>query len=360
MLELQTLIDKFWTGTISNDELKRLENLLKERASSKTQWLFDGENDGKVTRAGFEPEKENAILRQIHEKMRSTDEGRIVPLRKQWFRWASIAASILIGIGGVWLWASRGEGGKNKEGNGRENNIVLKKVEYKNNSDTMTNILLPDGSMTKVYSQSGITYYLPFRNGKRDVILDGIAEFKVKKDSTMAFTVYAGGVATTALGTRFKVETHKGGEASIFLYEGKVVVRPAEDSLGSKKVYLNAGQELDLADGFVYRLSPIADTSQLLSAKDNKVRPPAGKPQPEPALAAELKFRNTPLLNVFDRLGRKFNMRFSYADKESLRSLPFTGRFNDNDSLDSILKILCGMNNLQYQIKGNAVKISNQ
>ena len=67
----------------------------------------------------------------------------------------------------------------------------------------------------------------PFQNNKREIYLEGEAYFKVAKDKTKPFTVFAGALATTALGTQFRITAKKNtpGNITVKLFTGKVAIR---------------------------------------------------------------------------------------------------------------------------------------
>ena len=104
---------------------------------------------------------------------------------------------------------------------------------------------LPDGSLIVLADKSEVTYEEPFTE-KRHITLTGKAWFKVAKDTAHPFTVISGDVATTALGTAFSVTAYKSTDSiTIRLYEGKVVVKAASNTVNNLKkgVFLLPGQE---------------------------------------------------------------------------------------------------------------------
>lgn len=85
-------------------------------------------------------------------------------------------------------------------------------------------ILLPDGSMVQLNSDSKISYQSNF-NSSRVLQLSGEAFFSVKKD-TIPFEVHTPNLITTVLGTKFNVKAFEGAQKeSISLVEGKVQVK---------------------------------------------------------------------------------------------------------------------------------------
>jgi ferric-dicitrate binding protein FerR (iron transport regulator) len=87
-------------------------------------------------------------------------------------------------------------------------------------------IRLVDGSVVTLGPQSRLRYDTEFRNGARDLYLDGEAYFTVSHQSSRPFTVYTPHSATRALGTAFLVKayaTDLGTE--VVVADGKVALR---------------------------------------------------------------------------------------------------------------------------------------
>ena len=85
-------------------------------------------------------------------------------------------------------------------------------------------ITLPDGSVAYVHTGSELSFSPQYINGKRVVILDGEAYFRVKHDERHPFIVHAGGVTTTVYGTEFNVNSHDRGGVTVTLVTGSVGV----------------------------------------------------------------------------------------------------------------------------------------
>lgn len=85
-------------------------------------------------------------------------------------------------------------------------------------------ITLPDGSIAYVHAGSELSFSPQYINGKRVVIIDGEAYFKVKHDAGHPFVVQAGDVSTTVYGTEFNVDTHGGHGVTVTLISGCVGV----------------------------------------------------------------------------------------------------------------------------------------
>lgn len=347
MLTLEALIKKFWSGNIRHHELKELEELLQQQSGNSASTLVESD----IEEAGMlAPGRADELLKNIHTNISAASIADNNASKKKMLllqpRFAGIAASITLAVLATWLWVKKEETRQINNNMPQVSAIVHQHTE--NKSDTIMNIALPDGSAALLYPKSSIRYDIPFSNNKREISLTGDAEFKVDANRSKPFTVYAHSIATTALGTRFRVNAVNK-KVQVLLYEGKVMVHPAMDG-NTQKAYLNPGEQLYVANDFNYRITriqPVAKAKKVLPKEDIT------------ADTINLNFRNTPLADVFDNLAKKFQIHIVYTNREKLQEIPFTGYFNANDSLDNLLKMLCGMNNLQYQLTGNELTISN-
>ena len=93
-------------------------------------------------------------------------------------------------------------------------------------------IMLPDSSVVRLRENSTLQYAEDFAR-KRAVKLDGEAFFTVAKDAAHPFTVEAGGLTVTVLGTEFNVAAYAGNdETTVTLATGKVEVETDGRTVG--------------------------------------------------------------------------------------------------------------------------------
>jgi transmembrane sensor len=215
-----------------------------------------------------------------------------------------------------------------------------------NNTDKIISIVLEDSSVVKLSPSSLIQYDVPFPSDKREIFLEGEAEFHVAKNKHKPFTVYAGALATTALGTVFSVKRNAD-KHSFFvkLFEGKVVIRSTENKLSRWKqdVYLRPGQQLkynsETAIVYIDKINTDKATIANKARKRAVVNP----------LNDQLNFSNTLLPEVMHKLSRYFNVKIQY-DSLLLSKMYFSGIVSKNDSLPVILKAIAQMNGLEISI----------
>jgi len=207
-------------------------------------------------------------------------------------------------------------------------------------------VLLPDGSVVELTKGSVIKYDTVFRSNKREIDLEGEAYFKVSKDKTKPFTVYAGGLATTALGTEFRVTTNGTKNITVQLYQGKVVVRSVNNNLKGweKDVYLFPGQQLQYnINTAIVAVEKIKEPNDALLAKQESTVTVNKKHREE---STDLVFSSSTLPDVMEKLSKYYNMKIAY-DKDEIKAMNFTGTITKKDSLQIILKVIGQMNDLE-------------
>jgi transmembrane sensor len=211
-----------------------------------------------------------------------------------------------------------------------------------NTTTKMLTAYLPDSSVAILSPGAVIKCTLPFRDNRRQFYLTGKARFNVRKDKLNAFTVYAGGLATTALGTEFTVSASNSQSASVELHSGKVVVKATGSYAArwERDIYLNPGEQLTFdASGVVASVGPIKDEN---TTKAKKVAARHTKP----AKSQDMVFVNEELWRLLLKLEKKYNAKilFNAAD---IANMNFTGTISETDSLPVVLKVIAQMNGLE-------------
>lgn len=223
-----------------------------------------------------------------------------------------------------------------------QNKIVI------NTSGKKEKVILPDSSVVELSKGGSLQYSIPFTENKRDIRLEGEAYFKVAKDKTKPFTVYAGGLATTALGTEFRITTNGSDKVLVQLFKGKVVIRAVNNNMKewNKEVYLFPGEQLkyDSVKTLVAVEKIKAAGEDMLAAKQVK----ADKDHAATTVN-DLVFNSSALPDVMEQLSKYFNIKISY-NKTEINEMNFTGSISKNDSLSIILKVIAQMNDLHITL----------
>lgn len=214
-----------------------------------------------------------------------------------------------------------------------------------NQTDRLMNVYLPDSSLAVLSPQASITYAPRFLPDKRNVSLQGKARFDIVKDKDRPFTVFAGGLATTALGTAFTIDNRASENISIRLHNGRVVIRQAgeTDKLWKKDIYLLPGEQLDYNFiSMTASVRPIYEDKIVSSSAPVKKRKNEAKTDNED----EMTFVNSPLTEVIKKIEKRFKTQIVY-DSLDIAESNFTGTFSQSDSVGIVLKIIAQMNSLE-------------
>ena len=349
MQELEQLIRKFWLNETSQEENQRLLQLLheyKDQYRDEIRMAFGAEE-----REDIDESMAAGLLAKIHRNlgMDLSEPGRdrVHSIR---FRYKYLAAAAAIGavFFSVHLLAPRHRQQQPvlvKTGEVISPQPYLEHFTSSRNADTT--LVLEDGSSVQLKENSRLTLYKPFRGDRRDIWLEGAATFDVKKDRSKPFTVYAGGVETRVLGTRFSVNASETDKVKVRLLEGKVVVSSNSTSGPvMKALYLMPGQELSF------------DRSSKLYTV-NTIKPRTEKPASPDGVGSQsdLVFHKEPLNKVFQRIGVLYKVPLSYR-KEELNGLYFTGTFLKSDDLHIVLSAICNVHGLAYREENDSITIT--
>lgn len=270
---------------------------------------------------------------------------------KRYYTWAAVLL-LLISGGLLWLFFPHAPAaGTAMEVSAKANVVQETPMLTKVNHLRKTMLLhLSDGSIVELAPGSEVQYRQHFAGNRRDVYLKGQALFRVVADKDRPFTVYAGRLGTTALGTVFSVTAWEGkGVTQVQLISGKVVVRPehVKGSHRMKDVYLAPGQHLQYDQHKM-----LASVSMLNKAGIRHNR------SITPALVKEVMvFNNEPLVSIFRRLSEKHGVEIRYMESE-LTGMNFTGVFDGNkETLEDFLATIGTLNGLAIHHKNHIVYI---
>jgi transmembrane sensor len=248
-----------------------------------------------------------------------------------YFRWLAVAASLLLVLGGSWLFVLN----KQKTNSLGAGTVAMGK-NIVNNTPQKKALTLSDGSTVELSPNSTLSYPENFSAAKREVILKGEATFDVAKDVARPFSVSSNSVLITVLGTRFTVRSYEANKATkVILHEGKIMVKIANSASqnNKKEYYLNPGDVIS---------SDSLSTRVLHLEKDK-----------EGCYA----FNNFPLDVVFDQLQVIYDTKIIY-DKAALGNRSFIGKIDKKDSLPHILKSIALLNNFGLHKEGDSFIIS--
>lgn len=374
-MNMETLIFKYLRGELSESERKELD-----------EWLEDERNKRVFSRL--------VDKHRIMMKMERLDEydwrrswGQIERKlhgrrRLHWGRWAVAASLVGIAVLGVWMFAGeredvpsmvtvhRIEPGKpcaelvlpdgkivelckdsarlflSENGNSLRNEEgvlflspdtgQIQKVNY---SEIRTprggeyQIVLPDGTIVWLNSESKLRFPTTFSGEERKVMASGELYFQVAKDSLLPFRVeIEGRYEVEVLGTEFNVRAYSDLPSATTLVKGSVVVRD-EDS----EVRLKPGEQaMESHDGKGLSVREVDVTSYIAWRQGYFL------------------FENERLEDILDELARWYNVDV-FFENQSVREERFSVDIRRHDNFEEVLRLIERTGTVRMEIKGKSV-----
>lgn len=250
------------------------------------------------------------------------NENRFRIVRYSFIRVAAMALLIL-GIGAVTIYMNN-------------SGYFSKKISAATSIDEKNMVIsLPDGSKISLNRNSQLTYRENFGKKNRNVKLTGEAFFEIAPDASKPFIIDAGKADVRVVGTSFNVITNnRESEVEVYVKTGKVIL---SDKSGS--------QSLALEPGFVGKMDS-KTSGKTLNEDPNYLSWNTGL----------LVYTGQKLDVVFSDLKRVYNMDI-IADDPSILENPWHSPI-DNESQDTIIRLICASFNLSYTRDGNVYHLS--
>ncbi|WEK35498.1 MAG: FecR domain-containing protein [Candidatus Pseudobacter hemicellulosilyticus] len=220
-----------------------------------------------------------------------------------------------------------------------------------NTTGKLQTLILEDSTKVELAPNSTLSYPVPFQSDRRQLTLKGQAVFYVAKDPGKPFTVFAGKLATTAIGTVFRITAFAGKPTSVHLLSGKVRVE-ADSSIAQKTgnvLYLLPGQALQLnAERHLV----------LLNKKEKAFLPVLTLPQKAAAKQDEVMvFRNESLETLFTSLSEKYQVKIVFKPAQ-VSGMSFTGRYDRHkETLSEFIETISLLNNLVVREENGTILI---
>jgi len=214
---------------------------------------------------------------------------------------------------------------------------LSKKISVVTGNDQKNLLInLPDGSKIFMNRNSKFSYRSDFGKHKRDVKLNGEAFFEISPDPTRPFIIDAGKASIKVVGTSFNVITNnRESEVEVFVVTGKVIL---SDKSGSQSVALEPGY-----------IGKMDSKKSEKSLNDN--------PNYRSWNTGLLVYSGQKLEVVFQDLKRVYNMDI-VADDPSILENPWSSPIDDNETQETIIRIICTSFNLSYTKDSNVYHLS--
>ena len=320
-----TLLIKKWKDELSPSESSKLSDWLNASADNRAlaeemeaawkagEWYhlpfpLDEQKDFGRMWQKIENEKDDS-----KEKM-SKSYANGDSIRPKRFRILAVAASLamLLAVG----WWQFGEGSKATE-------MVLV-TEAK-----LRQLTLPDGSKVWLNKYSQLQYPKEFEGEERLVKLEGEAFFDIIKDSTRPFRIATNDASVIVLGTSFNVEARSGKyQVEVSVQAGRVRLQ----SQSSKKFIELIPNQRGIYD---------VNTDSLQTLPDENLNAFAWQRR-------RLDFKDTPLKNVTETLANFYKTEIQVTGVD-IQNCPFSGRFNTERRVESILNEIKQVLNLEVE-----------
>lgn len=196
-------------------------------------------------------------------------------------------------------------------------------------------LVLADGSVVWLNSDSELKYPVVFSGNQRKVYLKGEAYFEVAKDKTKPFSVEVGDMEVQVLGTCFNINAYRvDGTIQTTLVSGKVKV---SDRHSTRSVILKPDEQAELQNGQI--ITKEVDAAVYTAWRDGRFY-----------------FESEPLEEIAAQLERWYDIHFFFT-RESLKQEEFTGVIRRDYTADQILEIITKTTNVKFEIKGRSVTV---
>uniref|UniRef100_UPI003217F7B2 FecR family protein n=1 Tax=uncultured Draconibacterium sp. TaxID=1573823 RepID=UPI003217F7B2 len=204
---------------------------------------------------------------------------------------------------------------------------------------SISQTILPDGTMIYLNAGSEIKYDVNFNRNKREVYVNGEAWFDVQKNKDKPFVVHTPFYDVQVLGTQFNVKSYEDDETvTATLEEGSIKILSTDNLKLKEDITLKPGEQLVYYKSTRKLLRNKVDTRLFSSWKDNKL------------IFLEMSFGE--LLKLLER---KYGVDIEVSDKSILDG-HYSGTIK-NETIMEILKIIQHTHDIQFSIEGQKVII---
>ncbi len=325
---INQLIRKLFSGKISKDELKELNN-----------WYDSKLNKEEVFVDSFESKEQikNRILTKLKKEIQIEENKNQVSLSR--FRQiggiaASIAAIILISIT---LFINL-QNKKSAEMELAASNIPY--LERANPNGQKSKIILSDGTTVWLNAASKIRFPEKFELTERKVFLEGEAFFDVTRDENRPFVIQSENAVTTVLGTTFNVKSYEKEPVQITVASGKVKVKTKNDnSFRNDELVLIQNEQITFSPESGELTKKNVDSNYFLSWKEDVIR-----------------FDNTKLSEVAKTLERWYDKKIT-IENEKLNNCKLVAEYK-NEKLYNVLQSLKFSLGIDFKVLDNEIIIS--
>ena len=197
-------------------------------------------------------------------------------------------------------------------------------------------LLLSDGTMVYMNSESRLKYPVRFVGDRRVVELEGEAYFDVARDEKCPFIVRTNLVNVDVLGTSFNVMAYKvDNRTEVTLVKGKVNV-----SCGEARKMLEPNQQFVLNNENGECVVREVNVNTFIDWKNGI-----------------LNFDALPLGELSEKLGRWYGVKFFFTN-EKLKQLKFSGAVKKYNDIHYILSLIEATTNVTFTTKADVIIVN--
>lgn len=324
--------------------LGNLKQIIHQYFNDEDWKAFRSENE---LSKGKSEEMHQHILKRITEieGNRESHKLKIIQLAK----YVSAASIVMLVGAALWLSYSSNKQRVQQQHLQASNPVIRQTINSKpiwktvvNNQETVKTVRLPDSSLATVYPKSQIKFENEFKGPLRTVYLNGKARFKVRKNPNRPFSVYAGGLKTTALGTSFTINTlARKHFVTVKLHTGKIKVT---------QVNANKAPAYISTVGTVLLYDSAQQLSKIIKATERGTLPSTFLSRK----GSLITMKNIPLRKVIGLLNEAYGLRINAAEKD-IKQITYTGQVDiQKEDAGQVLSDICLINNMTL------IKISEQ
>ncbi len=330
-------IEKFLSNTSSHAEAEEVAHYLENNQEALDKIVLTEDlQDTDLISAPYDAKQK--VLKGIF----STSKTKIISLK----RWL-VAASIIGAVALAAYWFAPKKSPKE---------IALVEKIIKNNTTALLSFTLPDSSKLALQPGAEIVFKPDFATNRNVDVAKGNVYFRVAKDKVHPFRVVANGISTTDIGTEFWVQNFTNNTLDISLVEGEIFIHSVDDLFKMDTVFLVPGQTCSINKN--------TGKVSISVNGESKLRPKTNLPKHAQKIAnaqntivwtnREIRFYNASLQHVFDKLEHRYNVKIIVQDSSILQAT-MTGKMFYNDSLNVLIKSICDLNKLSYEMRNDSI-----
>ena len=288
------------------------EKLTEEQENDLVDWICDHKSEYKRLSALMDTFPVSGGIKVDSEKaweMMSKKMNRKISLQfKPVLRYVSYAACVVL-IAGISLIYF--------------NKQQVAPFSYKNTTENLMAVMLPDSSSVTLYPNSQITYQSDNASAERKSTLEGKAFFKVKRNPDQPFVVDHRNTEVRVLGTSFLVDGTGQQETSVYVRDGRVQVSAM-------------GQHVVLTESEKAHVSGKGIEKGVIESSTNFFR----------NFSKTKSYKNEPLINVLNDIELEFKVKID-ADK-SFQTTKITTTLNF-EKIDDLLEEISYICNVKFK-----------